>query len=570
MILYALASLALAASSLAPQGEDTALVTYDLRRILPHWDEGSTWNQSLVFAPVLDREVESEWIPGERYTGLQSFELLDLLSQILGDELRREGREMLVEGDGLTVLAPPPLQQQVRAILDGLEQALAGTLSVRVDVLRLAVGASEPTTAALLTEEEAQRLVTSLAGSGAQQRTTTLQLTAGRTAVVDDWRTQTYLGDYDVEIAAGIVAFDPIMTEVRTGVRLALRALALPGGAALSVLQVGATPLGLEVREYEASGTMTQAEAPPITLPGPTLLESPVVAQSGFACDTFLPDGKALVLTLEGALGGSSVREVVVLRRVASSLASYVTRPIPGTNRSLIALDTGLFRPARFTTELDYEDGQRAPGEQPHLRAALDFGASDFLVEWLKARFSIWRPFGPWILIVTDPAWDRDAAQQLERLVKSLRPRTALVEANLELRADGARRVRARLPLLEGTTAALLVARGRTVLADYSVEVAQNAMVHDPSLNSVFEGLALSFLLEGDLAEARGLGQIAGPVETVEPGGAGPRPIERVETRALRFDERLRLQDGRPARFGQGSERGESGLVLELTRTPLR
>jgi hypothetical protein len=567
MIRTVLAALLLTPPSLAAQAEESQLVTYDLRRVMPRWDEGNSWQQTLLVPPVLNPRDEIHWIPAERYGGWLSFELLDLLNQILGDELRREGREMLVEGDALTVLAPAALQQQVRVILEGLEQALAGTLTLSVDVFQLAEGAPEPASV-LLSDEEGQKLVAALAASGSAQRTTTVQLSAGRTTVVDSILAVPFLWDHDVEIAQEITAFDPLMSETRSGTRLVLRAAAQPGGALLSVLQLGSELRGMRDIELSLEGTLTRSDKPPFRLPGPARVQSPDLDLVSFAFDTFLPDGKALALGFESNLAGKKARQVVVLRRLASTLGSYVVRQIPGTNRSLIALDAELFRPARLETDVAVSK-EPTQGLSPLATASLSFETSGFLIEWIKARFSIWRPFGPWILIVTDPAWDRDANAQLERLVKGLKPRTSLSEATFELRAGSARTVRARLPLLEGTRAGLAVAHGRTALLDYDVEVAQGASVHDPLVSSLFEGLVLSCLAQGDLAEVRGLAQLVTAAAPIEAGGVGFGKFECFETQTLRFDERVRVAPGRPLRLGPVAEKGVAGLVLELTLAPL-
>ncbi|MEQ1895406.1 MAG: hypothetical protein ABL998_22950, partial [Planctomycetota bacterium] len=485
MIRTTLAALLLALPTFA-QAEDSQLVSYDLRRILPRWDAGD-WSQSLLFPPLAHPEAESSAIPAERYGGLLSFELLDLLNQILGDDLRREGREMLIEGDALTVLAPAALQQQVRALLDGLEQALAGTVTLRVEFFTLAEGAAEPASL-LLSDEEAQKLSASLAGSAG--RAFTLQLSAGRTDVLDARRSIPFLFDYDVEIAQGIGVFVPVMQETSTGVRLALRAGAVPGGTALAVLGISSDLRALRALELGVAGTVTQTDKPPYRIEGPELLQSPEVDLASFAFDTFLPDGKALALTFESALAGKKVRQLVLLRRTASTLSSYVARPIPGTNRTVVALDTGLFRGARLETTIELSGFVRPGVLLPMATAALTGETSGFLLEWLKARFSIWRPFGPWILVVTDPTWDRDALAQLERLVKGLKPRTGLSEAVFELRSGTARSVRARLPVLEGSRAGLVVGFGRTAVVGYSAEVAQNAAMHDPDVGAIFDGLA--------------------------------------------------------------------------------
>src|SRR5262245_66493508 len=90
-----------------PQSEESVLASYDLRAVLPRWDAGPSWSQSLLEPPVVGFLKEENTIEGTlNYADLTAFELLDLLTQVLGDELRREGRELMVEGDKLSVLEP--------------------------------------------------------------------------------------------------------------------------------------------------------------------------------------------------------------------------------------------------------------------------------------------------------------------------------------------------------------------------------------------------------------------------------------------------------------------------------
>jgi hypothetical protein len=537
-------------------------VTYDLGRVLPRWDEGNSWSQALLFPPLCHPDHDYEDIGGGSYFSPGAFELLDLLNQILGDELRREGREMVVEGEALSVLAPPAVQQQVRVLLEGLEQSMAGEAALRVDFLPLAENASEPAT--LLSEEEAQKLVGATSGG----RSYSVQLAAGRTAVLDARRTVPFLFDFNVEIAQGVCAFDPILAEASTGMRLALRASAAPGGTVLALLFQDSALRSQREFELALAGLVTQTDKPPTWIDGPKFLQIPEVDLVACASTTFLPDGKALAYTFESDLGGKKARQVVVLRKLASTLGSYVARKIPGSNRSLIVLDAGLFRGPSFEAEFELIDGFGL--RSPQVTASLSFESSTFLVDWLRPRFSIWRPLGPWVLIVTDPAWDRDAGAQLERLVKGLTPRTALTEASLTLSAGGARLVRARMPLLEGSQAGLVVGHGRTAVVDYDIEVAQNASVHDPEVAALFEGLACKLTGWAGGAALQGLAQLTSPGGLVEAGGEGLGAFERPEFRSLRFNERARVGDGRPLRVGPQAEKGEAGgLALELTLTPL-
>src|SRR5262245_55618761 len=208
-----------------PQSEESVLATYDLRAVMPRWDASPSWSQSLLVPPAASPHQQLASLDSTlQYADLASYELLELLTQILGDEVRREGRELLVEGHTLTVLAPPSLQEHVRSILDGLESALSGTIGVRVDVLTLAEGNDVPPAGVLL-EDDAAKLVAGLTARGAQQKTFQLELSAGRTATLDAHHTVPYLFDYDVEIAQSMMIFAPIMSETREGTRLALRGL---------------------------------------------------------------------------------------------------------------------------------------------------------------------------------------------------------------------------------------------------------------------------------------------------------------------------------------------------------
>lgn len=565
-------ALALGGDPGAPlQGEENVLATYDLRTVMPRWDASPSWSQTLLVPPAISPSEDQPSIEHSlEYAELASFELLDLLTQVLGDELRREGRELLVEGHTLTVLAPPSLHEQVRAILAGLESTLAGTVAVRVDVLSLAEGGGELAPAGLLGEDEVARLVGALVGRGAKHESFALELSAGRTARVEAFRRIPFLYDYDAQVAQSMAVLEPVMAETRAGTRLALRGLPVAGGLALSTLllrsdlvgPIETIPLALKILLNRSEAGATEF------LDGPESIQSPEVLVRGLAFDTFLPEGKALAITLEATLGKARSRELVLLRRQGGSASSYAVRPIPRTNRSLIALDAGLFRLPRM--RLDASPWFDEAGAHPSVVASLDGELSGFMLEWMKARFSVWRRFGPWLLIVTDPAWDRDSAAQLERLVKGLRPETALRDVAIDLRAPGresANPVRVRLPLLVGSSAGLVLARGRTAVTDFSTEVANGAAVPDPRVSSVFEGLALALSIQGTTLEASGMAQLFDTqAAALQLGYAVLGPLQLLEPRVLRFDERLALSERPgPLRIGGALERGDSGPTLELT-----
>jgi len=572
--------LALLTAALGDGGaqESTVLASYDLRAVLPRWDDGTSWSQSLNHLPGVGPEQETSEAGGN-YSDMAAFEVLDLLTQVMGDELRREGREMLVDGSALTVLAPEPVQEQVRAVLDALRQALAGTIAVRVDVLALGDGSSvDLVPSSVLADDEAAKLVASLIGRGAQQRSFQLELSAGRTAWVDARRRVPFVFDYDVEIAQGSVVFAPFVPELRDGVRMGLRGLPVNGGLALSsVLMINDLLGKISERKLLLRGQLNrippnQAEVVSSELvKGPGAVQMPQTLVRALAFDTFVPDGKALVLSLETDLGPARTREVVILRRLGGSMTSYVARPIPRTNRTLIALNVELFRTPSLVSSLVTEhDDYDHP--QAQVVANFDAEAPSFLVEWVKVRFSVWRRFGPWILIVTDPAWDREAASDLERLIQSRRGNVRLVQAGVDLRAQGRETpfpVRARLPVVAGTSVGLVVGRAFTYLGAYQVEVAQGASVPDPVMQCMFEGLAMTWAVDPTTCEAAGIAQLLdAPPATFDPAYDLMGPLDRPEPRVLSFDERLNLPEGPTARarIGMASDRPEQqGLTVELS-----
>lgn len=561
----------------SPQSEDSVLTTYDLRAVMPRWDADTSWAQSLLVPPLASPHQKQASADFLEYDSLASFELLDLLTQILGDELRREGRELVPDGTTLTALAPPALQEQISSILGSLQAAMAGTTTVRVDMIDLAEGSGELPAAGVLGAEEANGLASTLVARGAELRSYSMELSAGRTARLDAFRSVPFLFDYDIEIAQATMNFDPVMSTTRDGTRILLRGLAVPGGLSLSAVIQRSDLLGeIQKRTLRLQGRISDPEkGGSRTVQGPDGVQVPEVLVRGVSFDTFLPEGKAVALTAEGVLGPGKSRLLVLVRRTGGAMESYVARPIPRTSRSLIALNTELFRGNRLAAEYGMEQDDYG-GLAPFLVARFSGEPSTFLLEWIKARFSVWRIFGPWVLIVTDPAWDRDGAQQLDRLVKSLRPQTALRLASVDLRSAGREpgsSARVRLPILEGSSAGVLLAHGTTAVTDYDVEVAQGASAADPVVSSLFDGLALTLDLQGSNLEVRGIGQLfESPMTTVETGYDLFGPIDRPESRILRFDERVLLPEGRsgPLRLGGTAERSEPpALALEVAVSPL-
>jgi hypothetical protein len=588
MILGHLATLLTLGLQTVPASQESSLVLHDLHDVLPRWDGSEAWTQSLLFPPATHPEQDPVWAESES-EDLDSFDVLDLLSQVLGDELRREGREIAAEDGQLSVLAPEPIQRRVQAVLESLRASLGATVQLQVDVLTLApsAGGELPQTLqvpSVLPAAEVQARINGLVGAGAQRQSFETELTIGKTAWLDARRRIPFVIDYDVEIACTSLVYDAVTAETYEGTRIGLRAWPARDGLGLATVvmrsellgPIQSVPLGMKGRVAMTDGTRPNAEDLAI-VEGPGKIDSPRVLERALALNLTIPDGQAVALSFDVDLEGVRRREVVFLSRTAGELAPYVARQVPQTNRTLIALDTELFKPVRLALSTTPEEGSwrtrtRGGLETPWVQSMASFDPPSYLSEWIKLRFSVWREFGPWILIVTDPAWDRDAATELERLVASRRDAPALVEATLDLVEGGEsprHPVRARFPMLSGSEAGIAIGRGSTVVADYDVEVAQGSGVADPLIDCVFEGLATRLRVETVSAEARGIAQVLGAPRVFDPEYEMVGPLAFPQPQVLRIDGRRALGASGRVRFGARTEGGSwPSLSLELAVGP--
>ena len=570
-------------TSAAPQRPvESTLASYDLRTVIPRWDAATSWSQTLTVPPAGYPDGDLPDADVMNFYGEPGvYEILDLLTQILGDELRHEGSDVSLDGTSLVLLAPPAVHEQVRAVLTALETALSDTITVQVDVLSFAENGAQETAATsnVLSSEEASRLVTTLVGRGAQHREFLLELSAGRTAWIDQRKSVPFVIDYDIEIAQASFVYDPIVVETFDGLRLLLRGVPVDGGVMLSALILQSDLLGEpKERMISLNGQMAVMDQEKVQLiQGPQSLQVPDVLVRALAFDSFMEDGKALLVTTACDIAGQENRQTLLLRRAGGKLASTGSYPIPRTTRTLLVVNSELFRPARFDFHVSPWDGEY--DSHPSLVATLDCESSPFFQEWLKYRFSVWRRLGPWALIVTDPAWDQDAPGELERLLAARRPRTRVLASEVSLEAQGATQaipVHFSLPVLEGSSCAAVIGRTTTTITDFDVEVAQAVSTPDPRVSAIFEGLAIGLTLSGTQGpaltlETRGVARLldaaTGPVDLRYPmmGGLETRAADRFQ-----FDERagLTLAPGQAARLriGPRLQRVErEGLAIEIS-----
>ncbi len=545
--------------------EDNVLVRYDLRPVMAEFD-GPSWREPLV--SVLAAPEELSYASADELAAAAAPEtIVDVVTRILGDEMHFEGREMsLVGTHSLLVLAPASVHAKIRAVLDGLEGAMSAELRVRMDVYSLAGPATVASNANIVSLAEADRIGAELASAGAEHTSEDFELYAGRTALLDETRATTFVYDYSVEIAQGSLGFDPVIVNVPEGRRTMLRGFSTGAGAVLSFL-TSDTRLegGLRSRAFGGSGAVGHVRDGGLEfVAGPQSIQTADASTTSVACTTFVPQGKAAVFTSDATRAGAVSHQVIVLRVVGDAPASFRSIDIPDSNFKLMLLNSEVFAASQMNLAT-YRESIDGHYGHPIVSASHDPSNSQFLFDWLKPRFSVWRRFGPWAVVVTTPAWDNQASDQLAALVASLDASRTTVDVTFDLVAsDGSKPARWSLPVLTGSTFGAVAGTTSTAMVDYDIEVAQFATISDALVIPIFDGLAGSIGVSesggGFVVDMEGYGyRIQRPIQPLESSGPFTGHVDQVVTDRIAFDERQRV--GRGAAATIGSNRGMRVVV---------
>ncbi len=431
-------------------------------------------------------------------------QLMAFVQDFYAEEFQSAGRALWDDESGhLVVRAPEAVQRGVQELITAFESVLARPTEIAVDIVRQPDGA-EPIASSMVAAADAERL---LGAAGTSRASYVLRVPAGNIGWLDATTRQDLLVDYDVEIAQGAVQYDPIVTTIESGVRIEARCSPAPGGAWLALVLRDTLPIG-GPREIalDSSGTV-MTERGPSPVSSPSALQGLCAQTRALGLNTLLSEGKALLIQTSLGTRDSQGSTLVCLRLVGSAPPRQIEIApqglAPDRRGTLVNLQFAA-PPRCYTLSSPNNDQQidrvrnlrwrRHPEETLSIYSFLRIGDMGFVEQFLPEN-QTHGSFGPWVLLRPDPTQQpssefstEDVATVLSRACPSAR----LFQLRLTLGRKGSSPIaRACAPLRLGEASTLLLGTESTCIADYEVEVAQNASILDPTIGIAFEGLVV-------------------------------------------------------------------------------
>lgn len=532
---------------------------------------------------------------------------VEIFGVLASTELQSEGRNATLDDGTLRLRAPEQVQNLARSTFGFLGDTFGAETELWIESVSLpkARGGS----ASVVTDEEAEELIASATSRLGSWRCV---LGSSDTRVVDTTRVLPFLADYNVEIAQGSLAYDPIILPVSVGTRAVVAAAPAPQGTWIALVIRSADPVG-EVRdtpvdltgmvsssvdEITSAGTTTGAKQGTLrALPGPRKIQALTVQDRSLILNTYLPEGRALVVTTQLESRGATGSRALILRRKGPSLPLHAV--FGGNAREsappqILAIDLSSAHPPvaglvgdRMRMLLDYplDSGEWMVAQITHPATDVSFGEIDeLLARAPEASEGIETSrFGSWSVLTAERGLTaigvggRSASDPLE-LMQRLRPRPRLFQVSATLSRGGAITARCALPIRLGASSSVALGTEDSVIYDADVEVAQWASEADPTVHIDFEGLIVRFEPRAGNSGATALDIAAwarvtrGESREFDSGSPFLPKLRHSTADRLVLDERIRFEAGagpQKIRLGDRSESGE-GLMLEIEMSEVR
>jgi hypothetical protein len=480
--------------------------------------------------------------------------------------------EFDVRGETLLVLSTDAGQRVVREVLDGLRSNAGRRVGLTIHRLtfdaevraRLQAGGwEEKLDRGRLTAEEVPALLSLAEGAGVRRSSASTRVPEGVASRFGRVTSITYVGDYDIEIAQDSRVGNPVVQVLHTGTDACLAAFPLRDGR-----------VGLEgtVQLASPKGRMRRL---PLDVEPLGAVELPRCDVLRFSTAASVAPGEAAVWTSGGDAPDPLEILLVVAQPDASAEAGPGVRFYPAPALALPRWgwrlarpeddDTGFVPPVLALAVEDDEAWDLFDLVGP-LVSGPDWEGPDNLFEAL--------PSG--IVARNAPAVLDALSRKLAALETERRPCVPVRFRVLRVGEDGSERVAhaitTHVPL--GADAAWMAGTEVAYLADWSVEVAQEARAGDPTVDVAFTGTAVSLRLDTTAPSSRYALRLSvsyatpGDWVTRNPGNDETGPIDspQVHTVVGRLDTVVAA--GRATRIPVGREEDGTRVVAEVRVGP--
>lgn len=538
-----------------PAAPELVTKTYELATVLPS-RHGSEYAE--VLAPYLWREQDS----GESsYLGAEALDdsIAELVMRLFEPEFSYEGRAIDYDEGRLRVVAPPKVHDEIQRVLGYLESTFRRSVELRIDILERGIDAAP--LAGVMTAKEADDLI---AAGGARARSHTLRVAPGRIATLDATREVPLIADYDVNIAERTTQFDPIVTRVGLGTRIAARAAIAPGGVRVALVLRDGNQIG-ELRERHLDlGAFITTESGSRTVTESVPIQSLSLLHRSLALNLAIADGTVAVIDTSVALQTGSSRVAILVRASTERREPYSSLVLAGESARLEIVDVsyvcppfaqvqgGLFERDRFPHDIQRFFALGGEFDEQPVQANTSAGSTSWIEESIASELHEQMSLSPWLIAF---ARKPDPASKLppslfgpdSGVFEQAAPSVSVV-IGLTLRrpgAGGAVLMRASLPTVIGEQTAAILGGETLYIGDADVEVAQGASTIDPIVLVAFDGLALTLTPQrtNDGATVLDLcaraNVLAGPLTPITVGAPLTLECERAESDDLLLDERL-------------------------------
>ena len=513
---------------------------------------------------------------GGEVTVMSGEDVVSLVRNTVDPVIWEEGtaRVDLAEETRMIVTAPAETQDRIAELLAGLLTSLAPRVLLQVGVLRGTPPADAPELPDFKAADQidaqlelVRRVQVALKGRNAAAATSFL---AGSS--VFDW---------DVEIAQGAVVGNPVVASVRAGIEVIARAAPTEGGVFVALLVREAEPAAeAVVRTLDGRGAIVAQQVVNERAAG-GVVQHPRLGFLSYAGTAYLPNGRALLLPVSVQTHVGAVAFTLELRLAGELPAARTLLEAKvggeGEPRQIGIASFGLSALGRIELEpvparlfdpgwgvLDASAWFATLNQERSIDRACD-AANSIAMPALEAGNCSLTPWGNHLVTVL-PAESfgavADAVAALER-----RSGGELVGRIVTAAGEIGR---FRVPYVEDRPLTLWSGVQGTRIADWDVDVANEAFIPNPRMEAWVDGFALRLRIGRDargraVVHANGvLNFLDGPPQKIDLGDVNHLAIETVRARRCAFDDVRTLPEGKTQRAFFGS----SELTLDLEVKP--